>query len=212
MTALPFIIGVAGGSGSGKTTVTQKVLDVVGFQNTTVIEQDNYYLDQSHLSFEARLQTNYDHPNAFDWTLMIKHIEDLQRGEIIHEPLYNFSEHVRSQETIVVKPASIIVIEGILALYEPTLRQLMSLKIFVDTDSDVRFIRRLQRDVRERGRSMESVIMQYEKSVRPMHLQFVEPSKRFADVILPNGSNEAAIDMIGARIAQLRDRIQTTVI
>jgi uridine kinase len=204
---VPFIIGVAGGSGSGKTTVTQKVLEVVGPEHAVVLEQDNYYRDQSHLSFETRLQTNYDHPHAFDWPMMIEHIEALSLGVPIDMPVYNFSEHIRSKETIGVPSAPIIVLEGLFALYESKLRDLMSLRIFVDTDSDVRFIRRLQRDIRERGRSMESVIAQYEKSVRPMHLQFVEPTKRFADVILPHGCNDPAVDMISARIAQLKNQV-----
>jgi len=199
----PFIIGVAGGSGSGKTTVTAKVLETIGPDMAAVIVQDYYYRDQSHLTFEQRLATNYDHPHAFDWPLLIEHIEDLLAGRPIDMPVYDFANHTRASHTITVKPAPVIVIEGLFPLYDTTLRDMMSLKIFVDTDPDVRFIRRLQRDIRERGRSTDHVIEHYLATVRPMHNQFIEPTKRFADVILPHGANDPAVDIITTKVASL---------
>ena len=199
----PFIIGVAGGSGSGKTTVTAKVLETVGPDMAAVIVQDYYYRDQAHLTFEQRLATNYDHPHAFDWPLLIEHIEDLLAGRAIEMPVYDFTHHTRAAETITVKPAPVIVIEGLFPLYDAVLRDMMSLKIFVDTDPDVRFIRRLQRDIRERGRTVDHVIEHYLATVRPMHNQFIEPTKRFADVILPHGANDPAVDIITTKVASL---------
>ena len=199
----PFIIGVAGGSGSGKTTVTNKVLETIGSEMAAVIIQDYYYRDQSHLTFEQRLGTNYDHPQAFDWPLLIAHIDDLRNGRAIEMPVYDFANHTRSDQTVTVQPAPVIVIEGLFPLYDAALREMMSLKIFVDTDSDVRFIRRLKRDIAERGRTMENVIEQYLSTVRPMHNQFIEPTKRFADVILPHGANDPAVDIITTKVASL---------
>ncbi|AXE36099.1 uridine kinase [Chromobacterium phragmitis] len=199
----PFIIGVAGGSGSGKTTVTNKVLETIGSDMAAVIIQDYYYRDQSHLTFEQRLGTNYDHPQAFDWPLLISHIDDLRNGRAIEMPVYDFANHTRSDQTVTVQPAPVIVIEGLFPLYDAALREMMSLKIFVDTDSDVRFIRRLKRDIAERGRTMENVIEQYLTTVRPMHNQFIEPTKRFADVILPHGANDPAVDIITTKVASL---------
>ncbi|KIA79603.1 MULTISPECIES: uridine kinase [Chromobacterium] len=199
----PFIIGVAGGSGSGKTTVTNKVLETIGSEMAAVIIQDYYYRDQSHLTFEQRLGTNYDHPQAFDWPLLISHIDDLRNGRAIEMPVYDFANHTRSDQTVTVQPAPVIVIEGLFPLYDAALREMMSLKIFVDTDSDVRFIRRLKRDIAERGRTMENVIEQYLTTVRPMHNQFIEPTKRFADVILPHGANDPAVDIITTKVASL---------
>ncbi|RMC96677.1 uridine kinase [Aquitalea palustris] len=199
----PFIIGVAGGSGSGKTTVTAKVLETIGPDMAAVIVQDYYYRDQAHLTFEQRLATNYDHPHAFDWPLLIEHIEELLAGRPIDMPVYDFTHHTRATETITVKPAPVIVIEGLFPLYDAALRDMMSLKIFVDTDPDVRFIRRLQRDIRERGRSADHVIEHYLATVRPMHNQFIEPTKRFADVILPHGANDPAVDIITTKVASL---------
>lgn len=199
----PFIIGVAGGSGSGKTTVTAKVLETIGPDMAAVIVQDYYYRDQAHLTFEQRLATNYDHPHAFDWPLLIEHIEELLAGRPIEMPVYDFTNHTRATETITVKPAPVIVIEGLFPLYDAALRDMMSLKIFVDTDPDVRFIRRLQRDIRERGRSADHVIEHYLATVRPMHNQFIEPTKRFADVILPHGANDPAVDIITTKVASL---------
>ncbi|WP_425145320.1 uridine kinase [Deinococcus sp.] len=198
---MPFVIGVAGGSGSGKTTVTRRVIETVGSGGVAVLVQDNYYRDQSDIAFEARLKTNYDHPAAFDWELLAAHLEALLAGVPIEMPSYDFTRHTRSEQTTTVLPAPVVVLEGFFALYEKSIRQQMHLKVFVDADADVRFIRRLIRDTQERGRTQESVIRQYLDFVRPMHLQFVEPSKRYADVIIPHGGmNEPALDMLAARI------------
>ena len=199
----PFVIGVAGGSGSGKSTVTREVLASIGPEMAAVVMQDDYYLDQSHMSPPDRRKTNYDHPQAFDWPLMVQHVQALCRGEAIEMPEYDFAADNRSSKTITVKPAPVIVIEGLFALYDADLRDMMSLKIFVDTAADVRFIRRLQRDMAERGRSAESVINQYLETVRPMHKQFIEPTKRNADVILPHGANGPAVDIITTKVVSL---------
>ena len=199
----PFVIGVAGGSGSGKSTVTREVLASIGPNMAAVVMQDDYYLDQTHLSPEDRRKTNYDHPDAFDWPLMMQHVQALRRGEAIEMPEYDFGQHNRSSKTIRVKPAPVIVIEGLFALYDADLRKMMSLKIFVDTAPDVRFIRRLQRDIAERGRSTENVIQQYLETVRPMHKQFIEPTKRRADVILPHGANGPAVDIITTKVVNV---------
>ncbi len=191
-----FVIGVAGGSGSGKSTVTREVLASVGAEQAAVLMQDDYYLDQPTLSFEERCQLNYDHPDAFDWPLLMQHVAALRAGQAIAMPLYDFTVHRRSDKTVTVRAAPIIVIEGLFALFDPALRKMMSLKVFVDTAADVRFIRRLQRDMAERGRSAESVIHQYLETVRPMHKQFIEPTKRSAHVILPHGANGPAVDII----------------
>lgn len=199
----PFVIGVAGGSGSGKSTVTRQVLASIGPDMATVVYQDDYYLDQSHLSPEARRKTNYDHPQAFDWPLMVQHLQALRRGMPIEMPRYDFTQDNRASQTRTVKPAPVIVVEGLFALYDADLRKMMSLKIYVDTAPDVRFIRRLQRDMAERGRSAESVINQYMDTVRPMHKQFIEPTKRHADVILPHGANGPAVDIITTKVMTL---------
>jgi uridine kinase len=196
----PFVIGVAGGSGSGKSTVTREVLASIGPEMVSVVMQDDYYLDQTHLSPEDRRKTNYDHPHAFDWPLMVQHVRALRSGETIEMPVYDFAADNRSSKTITVKPAPVIVIEGLFALFDADLRKMMSLKIFVDTAPDVRFIRRLQRDMAERARSAESVIAQYMETVRPMHKQFIEPTKRHADVILPHGANGPAVDIITTKV------------
>jgi uridine kinase len=200
---LPFVIGVAGGSGSGKSTVTQQVLASFGSEMVSVVMQDDYYLDQSHLTPEVRRKTNYDHPDAFDWPLLRQQVHALRSGETIAMPEYDFTIDNRSTRTIPVKPAPVIVIEGLFALYDEDLRQMMSLKIFVDTASDVRFIRRLQRDIAERGRSVDSVVNQYLETVRPMYKQFIEPTRRNADVILPHGANGPAVDVITAKVASV---------
>lgn len=197
----PFVIGVAGGSGSGKTTVTRRVIQTVGTGGVAVLNQDNYYRDQSDIPFEERLHTNYDHPAAFDWELLRQHLEALLSGQAIEMPEYDFTQHTRAEYTTRVEPAQVIVLEGFFALYDEALREKMSLKVFVDADADVRFIRRLLRDTQERGRTPESVIEQYLDFVRPMHLSFVEPTKRYADVIIPHGGmNEPALEMLAARI------------
>ena len=199
----PFVIGVAGGSGSGKSTVTREVLASVGPEMVAVVMQDDYYLDQTHLSPEERRLTNYDHPKAFDWPLMVQHVRALRSGQPIEMPVYDFAADNRSSQTITVKPAPVIVIEGLFALFDADLRKMMSLKIFVDTAPDVRFIRRLQRDMAERGRTADSVIQQYLETVRPMHKQFIEPTKRNADVILPHGANGPAVDIITTKVSSL---------
>lgn len=199
----PFAIGVAGGSGSGKSTVTREVLASIGPEMAAVVMQDDYYSDQSHLSPQDRRKTNYDHPQAFDWPLMVQQVQALCRGEAIEMPVYDFAADNRSNRTITVKPAPVIVVEGLFALFDADLRKMMSLKIFVDTAADVRFIRRLQRDISERGRSTESVIQQYLDTVRPMHKQFIEPTKRYADVIFPHGANAPAVDIITTKVASL---------
>lgn len=197
----PFVIGVAGGSGSGKTTVTRRVLETVGAAGAAVLNQDNYYRDQSDIPFDARLGTNYDHPAAFDWDLLLTHLDALTSSVPIEMPTYDFTQHTRALETRRVVPAPVVVLEGFFALYDARVREKMHLKVFVDADADVRFIRRLLRDTQERGRSSDSVIHQYLEYVRPMHLQFVEPTKRYADVIIPHGGmNEPALDMLTARI------------
>ncbi|KEF33933.1 uridine kinase [Deinococcus sp. RL] len=197
----PFVIGVAGGSGSGKTTVTRRVIETVGAGSVAVLNQDNYYRAQDDIPFEARLTTNYDHPAAFDWTLLREHLGALLAGVPIEMPEYDFARHTRSARTTPVLPAPVVVLEGFFALYDEEVRGRMHLKVFVDADPDVRFIRRLLRDTQERGRSAESVIQQYLEFVRPMHLSFVEPTKRYADVIIPHGGmNEPALDMLAARI------------
>ena len=199
--SLPFVIGVAGGSGSGKTTVTRRVVDTVGQGGVAVLNQDNYYRNHDDIPFEARLKTNYDHPAAFDWTLLRQHIDALLSGVPIDMPEYDFTRHTRAAHTTTVLPAPVVVLEGFFALYDEALRDRMHLKVFVDADADVRFIRRLLRDTQERGRTPESVIEQYLEYVRPMHLSFVEPTKRYADVIIPHGGmNEPALDMLAARI------------
>ena len=199
----PFVIGVAGGSGSGKSTVTREVLASIGPDMAAVVMQDDYYLDQTHMSPEDRRKTNYDHPDAFDWPLMAQHVQALRRGQAIEMPEYDFAADNRSTKTITVKPAPVIVVEGLFALYDAELRSMMSLKIYVDTASDVRFIRRLQRDIAERGRSTDSVVKQYLDTVRPMHKQFIEPTKRNADVILPHGANGPAVDIITTKVKSL---------
>jgi len=199
----PFVIGVAGGSGSGKSTVSKQVLASFGDEMVSVVMQDDYYRDQTHLTLEERRKQNYDHPNAFDWPLLVQHIQSLRNGETIQMPEYDFTVSNRSGKTIPVKPAPVIVIEGLFVLYDADLRDMMSLKIFVDTAPDVRFIRRMQRDITERGRTVESITNQYLDTVRPMHKQFIEPTKRHADVILPHGANYPAVDVITTKVASV---------
>ena len=196
-----FVIGVAGGSGSGKTTVSRRIRESVNVQQIAYLEHDNYYRDQTHLTLEQRVKTNYDHPNSLETPLLVEHVRALQAGQSIAMPLYDFAIHTRSIETRHVEPARIILIEGILIFTEKELRELMDIRIFVDTDPDIRFIRRLRRDMGERGRSLDSVVQQYMATVRPMHLEFVEPSKRYADIIVPRGgNNQVAMEMIVSRI------------
>jgi uridine kinase len=197
----PLVIGIAGGSGSGKTTVAQTILQRVGPDRISFLQHDAYYKDLSGLPPVQRAEVNFDHPNSLENELLIRHILQLKKGKVVNVPIYDFSTHSRTDRTFKVEPRSVILVEGILIFAEITLRELFDVKIFVDTDSDLRFIRRLQRDIAERGRTTESVIKQYLSTVRPMHLDFVEPSKRYADVIIPEGGfNTAALDMVVARI------------
>ena len=197
----PLVIGIAGGSGSGKTSVTRAIYDVFKDHSVVVIEQDYYYKDQSNLSFEERLKTNYDHPLAFDNELLINHLQKLLNRESVEKPVYDYTLHTRSAETIVIEPKDVIILEGILILEDVKLRELMDIKLFVDTDADLRIIRRILRDINERGRSIDSVVDQYMTVVRPMHNQFIEPTKRYADIIIPEGGhNEVAIDLMVTKI------------
>lgn len=198
----PVVIGIAGGSGSGKTTVARAILDAFGESNIIVLEHDSYYKAQDQLTFEQRVKTNYDHPLAFDTELMIEHVKQLMNGQTITKPIYDFSLHTRKHNAgVVVEPRDIIIIEGILIYEDKHLRDLMDIKLFVDTDADVRIVRRMIRDIRDRGRTIESVINQYLEVVRPMHMQFVEPTKRYADVIIPEGGhNTVAIDMVITKV------------
>ena len=198
------MIGLAGGSGSGKTMVTRRLIEQLGSERMIVVEQDSYYKDLSHLPCEERAAQNFDHPDAMDSELLIRHIQELLQGRAIDIPVYDFTHHLRRRDTRSTGPHDVIVLEGILILDNPKLRELMDIKVYVDTDADVRFIRRLKRDTQERGRTMASVIAQYERTVRPMHLQFVEPTKRYADIIIPEGGfNEVAIDLLRTKIEAL---------
>ena len=203
------LIGIAGGSGSGKTLVAQTLYRELGSDKVIIIEQDAYYKDLSHLPPEERARRNFDHPDAIDQDLLVKQIKDLLQGKPIEQPIYDFTTHTRKKETRRIGEHLIIVLEGILILDSPRLRELMDIKVFVDTDPDIRLIRRIRRDVSERGRTVESVLEQYEKSVRPMHLQFVEPSKRYADIIIPEGGrNVVAIDLLKTKIESLLREIE----
>ncbi|SDX11538.1 uridine kinase [Marininema mesophilum] len=192
----PIIIGVAGGSGSGKTTVARNICERFS-DSVALIEQDAYYKDQSHLPMEERVKTNYDHPLAFDNDLLIDHLHKLQQQETIEKPIYDFALHTRAPEKMTITPKDVIILEGILILEDERLRDLMDIKVFVDTDADVRILRRIERDTKARGRSLDSVIEQYLTVVRPMHLQFIEPSKRYADLIIPEGGyNQVAVNLL----------------
>ena len=197
----PIIIGVAGGTGSGKTTVASRILERVGAEHVTYIAHDAYYRDLGHLPERLRAQINFDHPDALETALLVEHLQELRRGHPVEMPIYDFTSHTRTERTERVDVAPVVIVEGILVFVEPELRNLFDVKIYIDTDADVRFIRRLRRDIEERGRSVESVCEQYLSTVRPMHLEFVEPSKRYADVIIPEGGfNEVAIEMVAARL------------
>ncbi|MGE7365898.1 uridine kinase [Desemzia incerta] len=202
----PIVIGVTGGSGSGKTSVSRAIFDHFSGHSILMLEQDFYYKDQSHLSFEERLKTNYDHPFAFDTNLLIKHVEDLIDFKAIDKPVYDYAKHTRSDQIIHQEPKEVIIIEGILILDDPRLRELMDIKVYVDTDDDIRIIRRIKRDIEERGRTLDSVIEQYLNVVKPMHNQFVEPTKRYADIIIPEGGrNQVAIDLMTTKIHSIID-------
>jgi uridine kinase len=191
------IIGISGGTGSGKTTVAQKIILTIGETNVVCIQQDSYYRNLGDMPLDQRNRANFDHPDAFDGELMLSQLEALHAGQSIDRPIYDFVTHSRKSETIHVVPLPVIVVEGILIYFDERMRRLMDLKIFMDCDADVRFARRLRRDLHERGRSVDSVIEQYLTTVRPMHLQFVEPTRRYADIILPEGGlKEAGIDLV----------------
>ncbi|MDK0660764.1 uridine kinase [Clostridium perfringens] len=200
----PIFIGITGGTGSGKSTIAKEIYRQFGEDCIAMIEQDSYYKDQSHLSMEDRVKTNYDHPNAFDNNLLVSHLESLLNGHSIQKPSYDFSIHNRIEDTTKVEPKEIVIVEGILILEDPRIRELLDIKIYVDTDADVRIIRRMVRDINERGRTIESVINQYLNVVKPMHNQFTEPTKKFADLIIPEGGhNKVAIDIIVAKIKEV---------
>ena len=201
----PIIIGIAGGSASGKTSLAKRLKQTYEeSQSVIILRQDDYYQDQAHMSMDERLKVNYDHPFAFDNALLAQHLRELQAGRTIQKPVYDFIEYTRSSEIEVVEAHDVIVIEGLFVLEDPEIRSCLDIKLFVDTPADVRFIRRLNRDVRDRGRSLENVISQYLTTVRVMHDQFIEPSKRYADVIVPEGGkNEVAVDLLTTKISSI---------
>ncbi len=206
----PLVIAIAGGTGSGKTTVANVILERVGADRIAYIPHDAYYKDLKDLPPAQREQVNFDHPQSLDTWMLVEHIKRLKSWQPIELPVYDFKTHTRTDKTIHIEPQPVIIVEGILIFAEPELRELFDVKIFVDTDADIRFIRRLQRDITERGRTTESVIRQYLTTVRPMHIEFVEPSKQFADVIIPEGGfNTVALDMVVARIQELLKRRRT---
>lgn len=198
------LIGIAGGSGSGKTLVSNRIYEDIGSDKVTIIQQDSYYKELEHLSFEERQKQNFDHPKAFDSKLLFDHLIQLLSGHEIEQPIYDFKTHSRKKETLKICDNIIIVLEGILILHYPEIRNILDIKVYVDTDDDIRLIRRIKRDVNERNRSLESILDQYENSVRPMHLQFTEPTKRYADIIVPGGGfNLVAIDLLKTKIQAL---------
>ncbi|SCZ81742.1 uridine kinase [Acidaminobacter hydrogenoformans] len=200
----PILIGIAGGTGSGKSTVARAIFESLPEKNIAILQQDAYYKDQSNLSFDERVKTNYDHPLAFDNELLIDHLKALLDGHAIEQPQYDFSIHNRIKETIPIEPKDIIILEGIMILEDRRLRELMDIKIFVDTDADVRIIRRIVRDIEERGRTLDAVIKQYLTTVKPAHDQFIEPMKKYADLIIPEGGyNKVAIDIMVSKVRQV---------
>jgi uridine kinase len=201
-TAGPLVIGIGGGSGSGKTTIAESIVEAIGHDDVTLIQHDAYYRDQTHLQVEQRAKVNYDHPDSMESDLLVAHLQDLVSGKAIERPVYDFTTHNRAPETVRVEPKQAIIVEGILVLYESSLRDVMDLKVYVDTDADLRIARRWERDIKDRGRTFDSVRDQYLKTVRPMHLQFVEPSKRYADIVIPEGYNLGAV---GTVISAIRD-------
>ncbi|KRD89320.1 uridine kinase [Bacillus sp. Root147] len=203
----PVVIGIAGGSGSGKTTVTKAIYEYFKGHSIMLLEQDYYYKDQSDVAFKQRLQTNYDHPLAFDNDLLIEHLQNLLNYESIDKPVYDYAIHTRSEKVIREEPKDVIILEGILVLEDQRLRNLMDIKLYVDTDADLRIIRRMLRDIKERERTLESVVDQYVSVVRPMHNQFVEPTKRYADIIIPEGGqNHVAIDLMVTKIQTILEQ------
>lgn len=200
----PMVVGIAGGTGSGKTTLAELILDRVGRDRIAYLPHDSYYRDHPELTFEERAKVNYDHPDSLETELLVRHINQLKNGHAIEMPIYDFTNNCRKKTTVHIEPKTVILVEGILIFVEKALRELFDVKIYVDTDSDLRFIHRLQRDIEERGRTVQSVIDQYTKTVRPMHLEFVENSKRYADLIVPiGGLNTVALEMVIARLQSL---------
>lgn len=201
------IIGIAGGSASGKTSIAKQLYDYFkGYHKVKIIKQDDYYKDQSHLPFEERIKTNYDHPFAFDTPLLVEDLKKLKRRETIRKPTYDYTQHTRSDITEIIEARDVIILEGIFVLAEESIRNMCDILVYVDTDSDIRFIRRLKRDIEERGRSLDSVCNQYLSTVRPMHEQFIEPSKKYAHIIIPEGgSNHVAIDLLITKIQSIVD-------
>ena len=205
----PVVIGIAGGSGSGKSTVLQHIIDTIGENRIAVLDHDSYYHDLTHLSQEERAGVNFDHPDALETQLLRRHLDDLLEWKTVEKPIYDFNTHARSSRTTPVEARPVVIVEGILVLAEPLLAEKMDIRIFVDAAPDVRLMRRIRRDMIDRGRSIESILAQYEGSVRPMHIQFVEPSKLRADVIIPRGGhNSVAIEMVLARIVDLLKRAE----
>ena len=200
----PLVIGLAGGTGSGKSTVVREIVRGVAPEAVTQLHHDAYYRDFRHLSFDERAQINFDHPHSLETELLVEHVDQLVTGAPVEMPTYDFRSHTRTETTIPLAPTRVVIVDGILVLADPELRARMDVKVFVDTDADVRLLRRLRRDVAERGRSVESVLTQYERTVRPMHLEFVEPSKRWADIIVPEGGfNRVAIDMLVTKMSAI---------
>lgn len=197
-------IGICGGTGSGKTTITNRLIEALSEDSVLLLQQDHYYKDTPHLPLEERAKQNFDHPESVDTQLLVSHVRALREGQAIERPVYDFTQHRRVPATVHLEPRPALIVEGILIFENPALRNLCDIKIFVDTEADLRFIRRLRRDIRERGRTVESVIDQYMATVRPMHMEFVEPSKRYADVIIPEGGyNEVGIDLVIQKIRSL---------
>lgn len=200
----PILIGITGGTGSGKSTIADEIYNSFDEDCIAMIQQDAYYKDQSHLTMEERVKTNYDHPRAFDNDLLIENLKSLINGEAIEKPIYDFTVHTRAEEKIKVNPRDIIIVEGILILEDERLRDLLDIKVYVDTDADIRILRRMIRDINERGRTVDSVVEQYLSVVRPMHMQFIEPTKKYADIIVPEGGhNKVAIDILVSKIKDI---------
>lgn len=200
----PLLLGIAGGTASGKTLVASSVIEDLGSSEVVIIDQDSYYRELKGLDAGERARVNFDHPDAFDRELLLEHVQALLRGQPIEKPLYDYKNHTRRPEAVRIEGHTVVILEGILILEDPALRRLMDIKVFIDTDADLRLIRRIRRDVAERGRSLESILDQYENQVRPMHDQFVEPSKRYADIIIPEGGkNKVAIDLLVTKVRSM---------